>query len=113
MNLNKQQIVALANQISKELNDKVQEHNRKCNLESDKLTKQLYKKHPILQEFDEFNKYGSCKAFLMNKYKSEFDKLTKFKTTVYNQNIMDEITLATIECDGLDQLIKAVKAKFV
>ena len=114
MKLSNQQINALSGEICKELSLKVAAHNGKINAAKEKIVNSLLKKHPILQELIEFYPHykNTIENFFKRKYESQFASLEESKTNVLNGVVHNQIVISTIECEGLDDLIKSVKAKF-
>jgi len=113
MKLSKNQIIALAQKITKELNTDIENHNKNVREKKDKLFKQILKKEPLFLEFINTDVYGnhSAKIFLEKKFKEEFDKFPVI-ISINQSNIENELIILSIEHVKLDELIEHIKNKF-
>lgn len=120
MKLDKQQIQALAEKISREINDSIANLNKEIKVKH----RSLVEKKLSLKENKSLGEYftqisGSYErngivGYIVKKYQSDFDKLPVEDTRKVSQDqIRTEIILETIESDDLKEIVAKIKAKYV
>lgn len=122
MKLNKTEIYCLANKLTKELNDAIQERNEKAIKEykaSAKYTKFMETVDLVLSNFSKVEKtIGLCRPSILNKTELSTRFIRKELGIdkclwIINSDIADKITLAQIECPSLNDIIEKIKAEYL
>lgn len=117
MKLTNQQIDALANKIMTLADEGKDEINRQLRANRKELIDKLISKSPILKEYNEYwfrknGYYPELDAFIVSKYKSQFDKFPKEKSHSSIIAIKNDIIINSIESDDVESLIKELVKKY-
>ena len=117
MKLNNQQIQSLAHNINLELREETAKHNQEARA---KAYKEFYKTK-LGKMYVELNEQGllspmTLKPLDLEGQQQVLDKYLKLdlKNPIagYSSNVFNDIVVATIECENIDELINKVKNKY-
>lgn len=117
MKLSNQQIQSLAHNINLELREETTKHNQEVRA---KAYKEFYKTK-LGKMYVELNEQGffnlmTLKPLDLEAQNTALDKYLKLDlknpTTGYSSNVFNDIVVATIECENIDELINKVKNKY-
>jgi len=109
--LNNREISTLANKIASQINEPIEEYNRELNKEAEKMFEKS-KEYKIIQKVLELDE-DLITSWALSSYKDDWVSknfnLSKKQTTRISI-VEDEIILAQIDCESLDDLTAKVKA---
>lgn len=115
LKLTKDQIAALARTIRIEITEPIVEHNAKVkNSDEFRNFEEENEDCIILNKIaDKYRIPGYVANMISSMKKVHFEDKLKDASGVSLERIEDTITLKTIECDNIQEVIEAVKSKFV